>query len=172
MNCKYLFILVIFLLGCNSRMSVVEETYNKELYGKTVIFNDTLQMINKDRAKFIDSCEYNLYVIFNGNCSTCIEDIINWNIMYDNIHKLNPKVNIIVVVYTNSTEKTIELFGLLEFKHSYYIDTQIKFLKDNNFSSALNCSNIISDSKNKIVLAGNILTSKAIRTEFLKLISK
>jgi hypothetical protein len=141
---------------------------------KEIIVPDTMIYYcnsGKISKHFISEDKMKIFVYIDGDCSKCVESLIEWQQFIENNN--NTLCNCLIVFFiTSSNFNLIEkLLNEIKFKYSVVFDYKNAYLLKNNFNNPI-LNTVLVDSQNRIILVGNPLGNLKLTDLYLNKINK
>lgn len=177
-------IFLISAISCHTRKDQEKKESFKltveNCLGKELIIPDSLITYSPYSNYIADSveisqCDLKIYSHINASCPTCIQDIIIWNGIIADFNKNNVPVILIcdskdkfeLIKYLHETGK------VKSFSYPLFFDIKKEYLKKNMFmKESQHFETVLTDKENNILLLGNPIRSKEIKSLYLTEIRK
>jgi len=169
---KLIVFMLIILVSCIND-SILKNNEEKDinisnLSNRTIQGLDKVQLFCGKNTK--TSYKYKIIVYFNGMCSVCIAEMLEWQNLFKTwIHNMD--VEILFITYTNEMEILQFYFEKDKIDFPIYFDVDSTFIKNNGIVNSSHLAFIV-DSTNKIVYKDDPLKDSMTKNDFINTISK
>lgn len=161
-----LILLIILTLGaCKSRRqkSLDVDSVIRTLVGKTVVFPDTITLIQNSHVKkesfgyILKRSKATIVSVIWGDCQVCIQKMNKWNSLKESGHL--PEVQFIYIMVTTNIEYFLKVFyPMIKSNGVLLIDDKDQFYRLNGLNNInLEYNTFLVDKSFKIVLVGDPL---------------
>ena len=176
-----LFVFIFAYFSCNKGKTneeeqieyVIENNLGKQLFIPENII--TYKPFNNYFADslMISNSEYKIYSLVNASCSVCVDNIIKWNLLYDEFK--NKKIPIVLIFKSDDNFELLKFAcekGIVRgFPYPFFLDTDNSFYKKNIFMKVnKHLETVLTDKNNRIILFGNPLFNANIKKKYMEII--
>jgi len=142
--------------------------------GKEIIVPDTMILYSisgKISNHFISEDKMKILVYIDGDCSKCVESLLEWQQFIENNNDTFLDCSIVFFITSSNFNLIKNLLNEIKFKYIVVFDYENAYMLKNKFDNPI-LNTVLVDSKNRIVIVGNPLKNKNLTDLYLYEINK